>query len=74
MNEELLAASALLVQSGAILVSVKIGVRFAKSSAWLAVCRQKLQLSNVKPIQVNNGGTSKRIETSIHPLKRPTDY
>ncbi len=44
MNEELLAASALIVQSGAFLVSVNI-----KSSVWLAVHRQYLQLSNVRP-------------------------
>jgi hypothetical protein len=71
MNEELLAASALLVRSGALLVilNIKIGVRFAKSNVWLAVRRQYLQLSIVKPTQVNNGGTSKRIGTSIQPLK-----
>ena len=51
MNEELFAASALLVQSGALLVilNIKIGVRFAKSNVWLAVRRQYLQLSNIKP-------------------------
>jgi hypothetical protein len=33
-----------------------------------------LKLSNDKPTQVSNGGTSKRTGTSIQALKRPTDY
>jgi hypothetical protein len=51
MNEELLSANALLVQVASYW-SVSI-------SSWRKVC--KLQLSNVKPTQVSNSGTSKGI-------------
>jgi hypothetical protein len=47
----------------------QVGVRFAKSGFWLATRRKYLQLSNVKPTQLTNGGTSKRIGTLIQPLK-----
>ncbi len=71
MNEELLAASALFVQSGALLVSHNGFINF-------------LQFSNVKPTQVCSApaghlvisttlvAPEKGIVTSILPLKRPT--
>ncbi len=57
MNEELPAASALLVQSGAWLVSVNIklaqGLQTVKNFVFgLRYAGWYLQLSNVKPIQV----------------------
>ncbi len=63
MNEELFATSALLVQSGALLVSVNIKLAFANTVKThvfgLRYAGWYLQRSNVKPSQVNNGGTSK---------------
>jgi hypothetical protein len=56
MNEELLAASALLVQSGACLISVNIklasGLQTVKNLVFgLRYAGWYLQLSNVKPTQ-----------------------
>jgi hypothetical protein len=65
MNVELLAGSALLVQSGALLVS-QIGFNNFFAS---------LQCTIRQPSYFNNtGGTSKGIMVSILPLKRLTDY
>ncbi len=66
MNEELLAASDLLVQSGAWLVSVNIKLAYDLQTVITLVFGLRyagcdLQLSNVKPTQVSNGGTSKII-------------
>jgi hypothetical protein len=74
MNEELLATSALFVQSGAILVSHNGFINFFA----IVQCEANppsLQCISRPPSYFNNtGGTSKGIMTSILPLKRPTDY
>jgi hypothetical protein len=64
MNEELLAANALLVQV-AFYWSVSI-------SSWRKVC--KLQLSNVKPNQVSNSGTSNGIGNLNSAFKKADAY
>jgi hypothetical protein len=64
MNEELLAANALLVQVASYW-SVSI-------SSWRKVC--KLQLSNVKSTQVSNSGTSKGIGNLNSAFKKSDDY
>jgi hypothetical protein len=64
MNEELLAANALLVQVASYW-SVSI-------SSWRKVC--KLQLSSVKPTQVSNSGTSKGIGNLNSAFKKAGDY
>jgi hypothetical protein len=79
MNEELLAASALLVQSGALLVSVNIklaeGLQTVKTLGFgMRYAGWSLQLNNVKPTQVSNSRTSKEIRCLRQPLKRPTYY
>jgi hypothetical protein len=66
MNEELLATSVLLVQSSALLISVNIklakGLQTVETLVFgLRYAGWYLQLSNVKPTQVINGGTSKGI-------------
>ncbi len=63
MNEELLAASALLVQSGAWLVSVNIklaqGLQTVRNLVFgLRYAGWYLQLSNVKPTQVCSAPTA----------------
>jgi hypothetical protein len=76
MNEELLAAIALLVQSGALLVSPYGFINFLQLSNVIPtqVCSAPA-LSSRRPSYVNNiGGTKKGIKTSILPLKRSTDY
>ncbi len=73
MNEELLAGSALLVQSGVLLVS---HIGFINFFA-IVQCKASpsLQCTSRPPSYFNNtGGTSKGIMVSILPLKRLTDY
>jgi hypothetical protein len=66
MNEELLAGSALLVQSDALLVSVNIKLALGLQTVTMLVFGLRYagfytQLSNVKPTQDSNGSTSKGI-------------
>jgi hypothetical protein len=65
MNVTLLAASALLVQSGALLVFFN----------FFAIANPRLHRTSRPPIYFNNtGGTSMEVMTSILPLKRLTDH
>jgi hypothetical protein len=74
MNEELLsAANVFLFQNGALLVSHNGFINFLA----IVQCEANpsLQCTRTQPSYFNNtGGTSKRIMTSILPLKMPTDY
>jgi hypothetical protein len=74
MNEELLAASVLFVQSGALLVSYYYGF-INIFSTFQCSAKPSLQCTSRPPSYFNNtGGTSKGIMTSILLLKMPTDY